>query len=63
MKSEEFLGLTKKEAQNKAEARNLIFRLISIDGDKYFGYPEDGDRTDRVCVEITSGKVSKASIQ
>lgn len=61
-KAEEFMGLTKKSAQNVAEARNLVFRLISIDGEPFFGYPEDS-RDDRICVEIEDGKVTKASLQ
>ena len=62
MNSDEFLGLTKKQAQDRAEAKNMIFRLISVDGDSYFGYPVD-ERTDRICIEIEGGKVSKASLQ
>lgn len=57
-----FIGLTKKSAQNKAEEMNLIFRLVSVDGASFLGYPED-QREDRICVEINSGAVSKASIQ
>lgn len=64
MKPEEFLGLTKKAAQDKAEAKNYIFRLVSIDGDKFFGYPEEGNVcAERVCIEIEKGKVSKAIFQ
>ena len=57
-----FMGLTKKGAQNKAEALNLIFRLIRIDSEAFYAYPED-KREDRVCVEIDNGSVTKASIQ
>lgn len=57
-----FVGLTKKGAQNKAEAENLLFRLVRIDGADFLGYPED-TRDDRVCVEIDNGNVSKATIQ
>ena len=57
-----FVGLTKKGAQNKAESENLIFRLVSIDGAHFLGYPED-TRDDRVCVEIANGSVTKATIQ
>lgn len=57
-----FMGLTKKGAQNKAEALNLIFRLIRIDGENFYGYPDD-KREDRICVEIDNGAVTKASIQ
>ena len=62
MKSNDYLGLTKKAAQNKAESQNLIFRLISVDGEAFLPYPED-KRDDRVCCEIASGQVVKASIQ
>lgn len=62
MKSEEFLGLTKKGAQEKAEAKNFIFRLIRKDEQTFFSYPTDV-RTDRVCVEIDKGTVTKATIQ
>lgn len=58
----DFIGLTKKDSQNLAEASNLIYRLIRVDSEKYLEYPEE-KRNDRVCVEIDSGKVSKASIQ
>ena len=57
-----FLGLSKKGAQNKAEALNLIFRLIRIDSENFYAYPDD-KRDDRVCVEIDNGSVTKASIQ
>lgn len=62
MNAEDFVGLTKKGAQNKAESDNLIFRLVKLDGEDYLGLPED-KRTDRVCVEIENGKVVKATIQ
>lgn len=58
----EFIGLSKKQAQDKAEARNLIFRLIKIDGKDFFDYPED-TRDDRICVEVENGKVCKAIIK
>lgn len=60
--ADDFLGLSKKGAQNKAEALNMIFRLIRIDGESYYTYPED-TRTDRICVELDGGKVTKASVQ
>lgn len=64
MKEENFLGLTKKAAQNKAEENNLIFRLIRIDSKDYFSYPPSDDlRSDRVCVEIENNKVVKAVFQ
>ena len=62
MKTEDYLGLTKKAAQNRAEAQNLIFRLIRINEKQYFDYPED-TRTDRVCVEIDNDKVVKVTFQ
>ena len=57
-----FMGLSKKRAQDVAEGKNMIFRLIRIDAEDFYGYPED-KREDRVCVEIDHGTVSKASIQ
>jgi hypothetical protein len=60
--AEEFLGLTKKRAQDVAEYKSIIFRLVSVDGDKFLGYPED-ERDDRICVEIEKGVITKASIQ
>jgi hypothetical protein len=60
--AEEFIGLSKSKAQDVAEYKSLIFRLISIDGESFFGYPEDV-RTDRICVEIEKGKVVVATIQ
>jgi hypothetical protein len=62
MKSEDFLGLTKKGAQDKAEAKNLIFRLIRKDEQTFFSYPTD-NRIDRICVEIDKGQVTKAVFQ
>jgi len=61
-KANDFLTLTKKSAQNLAEKDNQIFRLIRIDDQAYLAYPED-TRSDRVCVEIDNGKVSKATIR
>lgn len=62
MKAEDYLGLPKKAAQNKAEAGNLIFRLIRVDDKPFFDYPED-KRDDRVCVEVEAGKVVKVTFQ
>jgi hypothetical protein len=62
IKASEFLGLTKFGGQNLAEAKNMIFRLISIDTEPFMSYPDDV-RTDRVCVEITNGRITKATIQ
>jgi hypothetical protein len=62
MNTDEFLGLTKKAAQDKAEAKNLVFRLIRVGSEPYFPYPTD-QRNDRVCIEIDDGKVSKVTLQ
>lgn len=62
MNTDLFVGMTKKSAQDLAESKFLIFRLVSIDGETYLGYPED-TRTDRLCVEINDSKISKAVIQ
>jgi len=62
MNADTFLGLSKKRAQDVAESKNMIFRLIKSDGEDFLSYPEDV-RTDRVCVELTNGKVTKAIIQ
>jgi hypothetical protein len=62
MEASNFIGLSKTSAQNLCEAQSFIFRLISVDGEAFFAYPDDA-RTDRVCIEIEKGKVSKASIQ
>jgi hypothetical protein len=63
--SDMFLNLSKQSAQNLAEAKNMIFQLVSIDGESFFSYPDSEEpvRTDRVYVEIEKGKVVKASIQ
>lgn len=59
-----FIGLSKKNAQDLAENNNLIFRLVSLNGELYLGYPDENDkRSDRICVEIDKGKVTKASLQ
>ena len=62
MVEKNFIGLTKRDAQNLAEAHNLLFRLIRIDDKNMFSYPEDS-RDDRVCVEIEKGVVVHAAIQ
>jgi hypothetical protein len=59
---EKFLGLPKKDAQNLAERQNLIFRLISVDGEPFLPYPED-TRDDRICVEIEKNKVAKVTVR
>lgn len=58
----QFVGLSKKRAQDLAEAKNMVFRLIRVDGEGFFAYPDDS-RTDRVCVEIDAGLVSKATLK
>lgn len=59
-----FLGLTKKRAQDLAEAKNMIFRLIRIDEEQFLPYPPPEEAlTDRICVEIDKSKVTKATIQ
>lgn len=57
-----FLGLTKKRSQDLSEAKSLVYRLVSIDGEQYLGYPED-TRDDRVCIVIEKGTVVEATIQ
>ena len=59
--AQDFIGMSKKSAQDKAEKRNLIFRLIRFDQEMYFSYPEDV-RDDRVCVELDNGVITKAII-
>jgi len=60
--AEEFVGLSKSRAQDVAEYKSLVFRLVSVDGETFLGYPED-TRTDRICIEIEKGKVVIATIQ
>lgn len=62
MDANQFIGMSKRRAQDLAEAKNLIFRLIRVDSEAFLPYPEDR-RDDRVCVEIEQGKVVKVSIQ
>ena len=62
MKASDFVGLTKKAAQDKAERANLIFRHVSADGESYLGAPSDPGRADRVCVETVKGMVTGAEI-
>lgn len=61
--ADQYLGLSKKKGQDKAENNNLIFRLIRKDQESFLDYPTDGSRTDRICVEIDSGEITKAVIQ
>jgi hypothetical protein len=60
--ADQFISLSKAAGQNLAEAKNMIFRLLSIDGEPFFSLPED-ERTDRVCVDLVDGKIVKATIQ
>ncbi len=62
MNEDHFINLSKKAAQDAAEKHNFIFRLVSIDGKQFLGYPED-IRDDRVCVEIQNNKVVVAKLQ
>ena len=64
MKADDFISLSKKGAQNLAEAKNFIFRLIKVDDEDYLSYPKDDETlADRVCVWIEKGKVVKAEIR
>lgn len=58
----DLIGLGKRDAQNKTELKNLIWRLVAVDGERFLGWPED-TREDRVCVEIVNEKVVSAKIQ
>lgn len=62
MDANDFIGLSKKRAQDLAEAKYMIFRLISVDGEAFLPYPDD-KRDDRICCEIEKSKVVKATIQ
>ena len=62
MIADDFIGLSKKKAQDVAEYNSLIFRLVKVDGEEMLGYPTDTN-SERICVEIENGKVVKASIQ
>ncbi len=60
MKASDYLGLSKKSAQDKAERQNMIFRLIRVDAEGFFSFPVD-KREDRVCIEIDKGVVTKVT--
>jgi hypothetical protein len=62
MDAAQFIGMSKKGAQDAVEAKNMIFRLIRINAQSFYDYPDE-PRTDRVCIEIDNGKVTKAVIQ
>ena len=57
-----YVGMGKRQAQNKSEFDNLIFRLIRVDAETFLSYPDDV-RDDRLCVEIDDNKVTKATIR
>jgi|HubBroStandDraft_5_1064220.scaffolds.fasta_scaffold1218044_1 hypothetical protein len=61
--ADNFLNLSKFKAHDLAEANSLVYRLVSVDGAIFLGYPTDEPRTDRICVEIENGVVVKATIQ
>lgn len=56
-----FIGMEKRAAQNKAERENMIFRLVSVDGEKYLGAPED-QRIDRICCELIGNRIFDAYV-
>lgn len=62
--AEDFIGLSKRQGQDLAEARNMIFQLVRINDEKFFEYPTDPNtfRFDRVYVELDNGKISIAKI-
>ncbi len=57
----QFKGMGKRAAQNLAEAKNLIFRMVSVDGVDVLGKPSE-TMTDRVCVVMAKDKVEDAWI-
>ena len=63
-REQDFLNLSKKKAQDLAEARNMVFQLVRKDDERYFNYPTDASdvRLDRIYVEIDNGLVTKAKI-
>lgn len=63
MDTNQFLGLSKKGAQNLAEAKNMIFQLSTVDGEVFFTPPETQERTDRIYVDIEKGKVVKVLVR
>lgn len=60
--AKKYVGLTKKAAQDQADRDNLIYYLVSVDGEKRLGYPND-DRDDRLCVEMENRIIVKATIR
>lgn len=58
-----YIGLGKKAGQNLAEKANMLFHMVSVDGEKVLGYPENQEpREDRICVEIVKGQIAKATL-
>lgn len=62
-RADRFLGVSKHKAHDMAEQLNLVFRLVSVNGEVFLGYPTDGVRSDRVCAELVNGVITKAVIQ
>lgn len=60
LSEKDFLGMSKWGSQGKAETNNLIYRLIRVDNKQMFSMPTD-KRTDRVCIEIDNGEVTKVT--
>lgn len=56
-----YIGLGKRRAQNLAEADNLIFRLVSANGEVILGKP-DNVQADRLCVVVENDQVKEAWI-
>ena len=56
-----YIGLGKRRAQNLAEADNLVFRLVSSNGEVILGRPDDV-QPDRLCVVIEGDQVKEAWI-
>jgi hypothetical protein len=53
-------GLEVSEAHRRVEARGLLFRIVSVDGE-FFSITADL-RRDRVNVDVRSGKIELAEI-
>ncbi len=56
-----YIGMGKRKAQNQAEADNLIFRLVSANGETILGNPDDV-QTERICIIIENDQVKEAWI-
>lgn len=59
--ADEYINLSKTAAHDLAERRNMIFWLVSVDGERRLGDPPD-QREDRVCIELVKGKVAAARV-